>query len=105
MIRDHNHEIVSSTTRSSLECGMEYCHESISEIRKIPFIFKILKNKFNVKIFLINLYGFLKISDFNQEKKKKLPDYLIDTNSLTNLSITFRNYYKKLSYKINVQCR
>ena len=69
---------------------MEYCHESICEIRKVTFIFKILKNKFNVKIFLINLYGFLKISDFTQEKKK-LPDYLIDTNSLTNLSITFRN--------------
>ena len=69
------------------------CHESIFEIRKVPFVFKILKNKFNVKIFLINLYEFLKISDFTQNKKKtkKLPDYLIDTNSLTNLSITFRN--------------
>ena len=70
MIQDHNHETVSSTTRRILECGMKYCHESISGIRKIPFIFKILKNKFNVKIFLINLYGFLKIRDFTQEKKK-----------------------------------
>ena len=36
MIRDHNHETVSSTTRKSLEYGMEYCYESISEIRKVP---------------------------------------------------------------------
>ena len=64
MIWDHKHETVSSTTRKSLEGGMEYCYESISEIRKVPFIFKILKNKFNVKIFLINLYGYQKISEF-----------------------------------------
>ena len=92
MIRNHNHKTVSSTTRKSLECGMKYCHESISEIRSVPvtLILKLLKNKFNVKIFLINLYRFLKISEFTQnKKKKKLPDYLIDTNSLTNLSITF----------------
>ena len=71
MIRDHNHETISSTTRKSLECGMKYCHESISEIRKVPFILKIPKNKSNVKIFLINLYGFLKISEFTQNKKKE----------------------------------
>ena len=64
MIRNHNHETVSSTTRESFNCGMEYWYESISEIRKIPFIFKILKNKFNVKIFLIHSYGLLKISEF-----------------------------------------
>ena len=40
MIRDHNHETVSLTTRKSLGCGMDYCHESISEIRKVPFFFK-----------------------------------------------------------------
>ena len=34
MIRDHNHETVSLTTRKSVKCGMEYCHESISEIRR-----------------------------------------------------------------------
>ena len=77
MIRDHNHETVSSTTWKSLECGMEYWHESISEIRKVPFVFKILKNKFNVKNFLINLYVFLKISDFTQNKKKKQKSYPI----------------------------
>ena len=71
MIRDHNHKTVSSTTRTSLECGIEYCNESISEIRKVPFIFKILKNKLNVKIFFINLYGFIKISKFTQNKKKE----------------------------------
>ena len=71
MIRDHNDKTVSSTTRKSLECGMEYCHKSISEIRKVPFILKILKNKLNVKIFLINLYRFLKISEFTQNKKKR----------------------------------
>ena len=33
---------------------------------------------------------------------KKLPDYFIDTNLFTNLSITFHNYYTKLLCKINV---
>ena len=43
---------------------MEYCYESIFEISKVPFNFKIKKNKFNVQTFLMNLYGFLKISEF-----------------------------------------
>ena len=93
MIRDHNHETVSSTTRKSLECGMEYCHESISEIRKVPFIFKILKNKFNVKIFLINLYGFLKISDFTQNKKQKKVTRLFNRYLFVN---QFVNNFLKL---------
>ena len=64
MIRNHNHETMSSAIQKSFECSIECCYESISEIRKVPFISKILKNKFNVKIFLINLYGFLKSSEF-----------------------------------------
>ena len=33
---------------------------------------------------------------------KKLPDYYIDTNLFTNLSITFLNYYTKFLCKMNV---
>ena len=72
---------------------MEYCHESISEIRKVPFIFKILKNKFNVKIFLINLYGFLKISDFTQNKKQKKVTRLFNRYLFVN---QFVNNFLKL---------
>ena len=65
MIRNHiTMKLLVQLLKKSFECSMECCYESISEIRKVPFISKILKNTFNVKILLINLYGFLKISEF-----------------------------------------